>query len=145
MVVFTLGSVACALSASAVELIAARAFQGVGGAMMSALALSILSPTYSGKARACAIGIWATCAGLGFGLGPDTTAGQPVQHPVIGAKQAAVLRHKCALAVTGSRGAIRSRAGIGSGGCLIRVSRWLQWVWASKCSAHADTGVVRAP
>jgi hypothetical protein len=25
------------------------------------------------------------------------------------------------------------------------VSRWLQWVWASKCSAHADTGVVRAP
>jgi len=70
MVVFTLGSVACALSASAVELIAARAFQGVGGAMMSALALSILSQAYSGKARASAIGIWATCAGLGFGLGP---------------------------------------------------------------------------
>ena len=23
-------------------------------------------------------------------------------------------------------------------------SRWLQWVWASKCSAHADTDVVRA-
>jgi EmrB/QacA subfamily drug resistance transporter len=70
MVVFALGSVACALSASAVELIAARAFQGVGGAMMSALALSILSETYTGKARASAIGIWATVAGLGFGLGP---------------------------------------------------------------------------
>jgi integrase len=25
------------------------------------------------------------------------------------------------------------------------VSRWLQWVWASKCSAHADTDVVCAP
>jgi MFS family permease len=70
MVVFTLGSGACALSASAVELIAARAFQGVGGAMMSALALSILSQAYPGKARASAIGIWATCAGLGFGLCP---------------------------------------------------------------------------
>ena len=70
MVVFALGSMACALSSSAVELIAARAFQGVGGAMMSALALSILSQAYSGKARAGAIGIWATCAGLGFGLGP---------------------------------------------------------------------------
>ena len=70
MVVFALGSVACALSASAPELIAARAFQGVGGAMMSALALSILSQAYSGKARAGAIGIWATCAGLGFGMGP---------------------------------------------------------------------------
>ena len=70
MVVFALGSVACALSASALELIAARALQGVGGAVMSALALSILSETYSGKARAGAIGIWATVAGLGFGLGP---------------------------------------------------------------------------
>lgn len=70
MVVFALGSVACALSVSAPDLIAARAVQGVGGAMMSALALSILSQAYSGKARAGAIGIWATCAGLGFGLGP---------------------------------------------------------------------------
>jgi DHA2 family methylenomycin A resistance protein-like MFS transporter len=70
MVVFALGSVACALSASAPDLIAARAVQGVGGAMMSALALSILSQAYSGKARAGAIGIWATSAGLGFGLGP---------------------------------------------------------------------------
>src|ERR1700733_6156957 len=70
MFVFTPGSGACALSASAVELIAARGFEGVGGAMMSALALSILSQASSGKARASAIGIWATCAGLGFGLGP---------------------------------------------------------------------------
>ena len=37
---------------------------------MSALARSILSNTYSGSARAGAIGIWATVAGLGFGLGP---------------------------------------------------------------------------
>ena len=70
MVVFALGSVACALSASAPDLIAARALQGVGGAVMSALALSILTETYSGKAQAGAIGIWATVAGLGFGLGP---------------------------------------------------------------------------
>src|SRR5580692_11804323 len=70
LVVFALGSVACALSGSAPDLIAARAVQGVGGAMMSALALSILSQAYTGKARAGAIGIWATCAGLGFGLGP---------------------------------------------------------------------------
>ncbi len=70
MAVFMLGSAACALSASARDLIAARAFQGVGGAIMSALALSILSQSYAGKARAGAIGIWATCAGLGFGLGP---------------------------------------------------------------------------
>src|ERR1700761_8545182 len=52
MVVFALGSVACALSASAVDLIAARALHGVGGAVISALALTILSQAYSGEARA---------------------------------------------------------------------------------------------
>jgi MFS transporter, DHA2 family, methylenomycin A resistance protein len=70
MVVFTLGSVACALAPAAGALTAARAVQGVGGAIMSALTLSILSEAYPREARARAIGIWATCAALGFGLGP---------------------------------------------------------------------------
>jgi EmrB/QacA subfamily drug resistance transporter len=68
--VFTLGSVACALSPTAAALIGARALQGVGGAIMSALTLSILSETYLPPNRVRAIGIWATCAALGFGLGP---------------------------------------------------------------------------
>jgi MFS transporter, DHA2 family, methylenomycin A resistance protein len=68
--VFTVGSVACALSPSAGALIGARAVQGVGGAIMAALTLSILSETYPAEQRVRAIGIWATCASLGFGLGP---------------------------------------------------------------------------
>jgi MFS transporter, DHA2 family, methylenomycin A resistance protein len=70
MVIFAIGSIACAMSRSDVSLIGSRAFQGVGGAMMSALTLSILSETYPKEIRAGAIGVWATCAGLGFGLGP---------------------------------------------------------------------------
>jgi len=70
MAVFALGSVACALSTRDVALIAARALQGVGGAVMSALTLSILAETYPPARRAGAIGIWAAIAGLGFGLGP---------------------------------------------------------------------------
>ena len=70
MAVFTLGSVACALSPSDAALIASRALQGAGGAVMSALTLSILTTTYPPATRAGAIGIWAAFAGLGFGLGP---------------------------------------------------------------------------
>lgn len=70
LVVFTLASAACALSTDAGALIAFRVLQGVGGAVMSALTLSILSEAYPVETRAGAIGIWAAVAGLGFGLGP---------------------------------------------------------------------------
>jgi EmrB/QacA subfamily drug resistance transporter len=70
MAVFTLGSVACALSPTDTALIASRALQGAGGAVMSALTLSILTTTYSPETRAGAIGVWAAFGGLGFGLGP---------------------------------------------------------------------------
>ena len=70
MVVFTVGSVACALSTSDVALIGSRALQGAGGAFMSALTLAILSETYPLERRAGAFGMWAAISGLGFGLGP---------------------------------------------------------------------------
>ena len=70
MAVFTIGSIACALSPSDAALIASRAIQGAGGAIMSALTLSILTTTFPPERRAAAIGIWAAFAGLGFGLGP---------------------------------------------------------------------------
>jgi MFS transporter, DHA2 family, methylenomycin A resistance protein len=70
LLVFTAASVACALAASAAVLIAFRAVQGVGGAVMSALTLSILSEAYPAGRRAGAIGMWAAAGGLGFGLGP---------------------------------------------------------------------------
>jgi EmrB/QacA subfamily drug resistance transporter len=70
MVVFTIGSIACALSSTDLDLIGSRALQGVGGAVMSALTLSILTETYPPARRAGAFGIWAAIAGLGFGLGP---------------------------------------------------------------------------
>jgi MFS transporter, DHA2 family, methylenomycin A resistance protein len=70
LVVFTLASAACALSSAAGALIAFRVVQGVGGAVMSALTLSILSEAYPAETRAGAIGIWSAIAGLGFGLGP---------------------------------------------------------------------------
>jgi len=70
LAVFGLGSAACAVSPNAAALIVSRAFQGVGGAAMLALSLSIITETFPGKQRAGAIGTWAAIGGTGFGLGP---------------------------------------------------------------------------
>jgi EmrB/QacA subfamily drug resistance transporter len=70
LVVFTACSVLCALARDDPELIVARALQGIGGAFMAALTLSILVDSFPPERRTSAIGIWAAVAGLGFGVGP---------------------------------------------------------------------------
>lgn len=68
--IFTLGSIACALSGSDQALIGFRVLQGVGGAGMLALTLSIITETFPKETRAGAIGTWAAIGGTGFGVGP---------------------------------------------------------------------------
>jgi EmrB/QacA subfamily drug resistance transporter len=70
MVLFGAGSMACALSSSGAALIASRAAQGIGGAAMLALTLSIITETFPVSGRAAAIGTWAAIGGTGFGVGP---------------------------------------------------------------------------
>jgi len=70
LAIFTAMSAACALSPSESVLIAARAAQGVGAALVAPLSLSILADAYPPERRTAAIGIWAAAAGLGFGAGP---------------------------------------------------------------------------
>jgi MFS transporter, DHA2 family, methylenomycin A resistance protein len=70
LTVFALGSMACALSRSGAVLIGFRALQGVGGAAMLALTLSIITETFPARTRAGAIGTWAAIGGTGFGVGP---------------------------------------------------------------------------
>src|SRR6476659_7513192 len=49
LVVFTLSSLACGLSSSATELIAARAVQGAGSALMMPATLSIITATFAAR------------------------------------------------------------------------------------------------
>jgi EmrB/QacA subfamily drug resistance transporter len=67
---FTLGSAAAALSTSATELILARALQGVGGAFITPLTLTILIGVFPAGKRAAAIGLWSGVSGLGLVAGP---------------------------------------------------------------------------
>ena len=64
VIVFTLASVGCALSVSGGMLIGFRVVQGIGGAVMSSLTLSLISEAYPPEARAGPIGIWAAVSGL---------------------------------------------------------------------------------
>jgi EmrB/QacA subfamily drug resistance transporter len=67
--VFTVASLASGLAPSVGALIAARAVQGVGAALMTPSALAILTTTYTGPQRATALSIWGAVASAGVGVG----------------------------------------------------------------------------
>jgi EmrB/QacA subfamily drug resistance transporter len=68
--IFTIGSIAAALAPSAGALIAARALQGVGGAIVTPLTLTILSAGVPKDKRGVFIGAWSGIAGLAVAFGP---------------------------------------------------------------------------
>jgi MFS family permease len=70
LAVFTLSSLACGLSSSGTELIAARAVQGIGAALMMPSTLSIISATFAVRERGTAIGIWAGVSAMALAIGP---------------------------------------------------------------------------
>jgi EmrB/QacA subfamily drug resistance transporter len=67
---FTLSSVACAVAASAGELIAARTVQGAGAALVLPLSLTLISEAFPAEKRGTAIGIWGGITGLGVATAP---------------------------------------------------------------------------
>jgi MFS transporter, DHA2 family, methylenomycin A resistance protein len=74
------GSVICALAPNGATLIAGRAVTGLGAALEVPTSLAILAVVYpDAKERAKALGVWASCNGLAFVIGP-TLGGVLVDH-----------------------------------------------------------------
>jgi EmrB/QacA subfamily drug resistance transporter len=70
VVVFTLASLLAGLAWSEASLIAARSLQGLGAAIISPAALSILSTTFAeGRERNIALGVWGAVGGFGAAAG----------------------------------------------------------------------------
>ncbi|TML84046.1 MAG: DHA2 family efflux MFS transporter permease subunit [Actinobacteria bacterium] len=70
MAIFTAGSIAAALAPSATALDLARGFQGIGGAIVTPLTLTILSAAVPREKRGLALGAWGGIGGLAVALGP---------------------------------------------------------------------------
>src|ERR1700758_4730795 len=70
LVIFTAGSLACALAPTAMALQLFRALQGVGGAVLFASATPLLRAEFSGAALARALGVFGATIGAASAVGP---------------------------------------------------------------------------
>ena len=68
--VFTVASLACALAPGFGWLLAARALQGVGAALLVPASLALLGAAFEGEARGRAVGTWAAASAITGALGP---------------------------------------------------------------------------
>jgi EmrB/QacA subfamily drug resistance transporter len=70
LLIFTLGSAACAVAPDAGALIACRAVQGIGAACIMPLGLTLLTSAFPPGRRGAVVGIWGGIAGLAVACGP---------------------------------------------------------------------------
>jgi MFS family permease len=68
--IFAVASVWCALAPGPGQLIAARAVQGAGGALLVPASLAIVGASFEGRQRAKAIGLWGALSGTAMAVGP---------------------------------------------------------------------------
>ena len=82
LALFSLASAACALAPSTTLLIAARAMQGLGAAIVTPLSLTILTTAFRPERRGRVIGIWGSIAGWAVAAGarPVNSAHPPQRY-----------------------------------------------------------------
>jgi MFS family permease len=69
LALFTVSSLVCGLAGDGLLLVAGRATQGVGAALLSPAALSIITTSFHGNERNRTLGAWAVIGGSGAAVG----------------------------------------------------------------------------
>ncbi|MFC5436879.1 MFS transporter [Rhodanobacter umsongensis] len=111
---FTLASIGCALSLNVNQLIATRALQGIGAALLVPGSLALISATYPQAERGAAIGTWSAFSGIAAAVGP-VIGGFLIEHYawrwafVLNVPVGAVLLLLCAMKVPETVDASRRR------------------------------------
>lgn len=106
---FTLASIGCSLSSAVEPLIAARAVQGIGAALLVPGSLALISATFPQSERGAAIGTWSAFSGITAAFGP-VIGGFLVEHFswnwafLVNAPVGVVLLAICATKVPESKG-----------------------------------------
>ncbi|MFJ3930284.1 MFS transporter [Streptomyces sp. NPDC090029] len=67
---FAVGSLLCGLAPTGEVLVAARALQGIGGALLTPGSLAIIQASFHPDDRARAVGLWSGLGGVGAAIGP---------------------------------------------------------------------------
>jgi EmrB/QacA subfamily drug resistance transporter len=70
LTIFTAGSLACGVAGGPGLLVASRAFQGVGGAIMFATSLALIAQAFHGRDRAIAFAVLGATTGVAVAVGP---------------------------------------------------------------------------
>jgi EmrB/QacA subfamily drug resistance transporter len=68
--IFTVGSLLCGLATGPLDLAVSRGGQGVGGAIMFATSLALISDAFRGKDRGAAFGVFGAVTGVAVAVGP---------------------------------------------------------------------------
>jgi EmrB/QacA subfamily drug resistance transporter len=71
---FTLASAACGMAAGTNSLIAARAVQAVGGAVLTPASLALILGAFPAEKRSAIVGLWSAAGALGAAVGPGAGA-----------------------------------------------------------------------
>jgi EmrB/QacA subfamily drug resistance transporter len=70
LAIFTLASLGCGLSGTLEMLIAMRAVQGLGAALMTPQTMAVITRTFPANRRGAAMGLWGATAGMATLIGP---------------------------------------------------------------------------